>query len=154
MGLALIPDVGQLWWETHQLPWVVLTTVDAPWYVVSTRLTSFPGPLSFLDTNTPDPWATWLPKPTRERNKSLGTSRCFSPKLPKAGKITIVLFALENLSYDNCFHLYALVVRSMFANVVLSVRTFSIYSRSPCLTWIDMKNWMLPFCLLYWKVLS
>ena len=40
------------------LPRVVLTTVDAPWYVASTSLTSLSGtPFSFSDTNTPDPWA-------------------------------------------------------------------------------------------------
>ena len=35
----------------------LLTTIDTPWYVASTSLTSLHGTLSFSDTNTPYPWA-------------------------------------------------------------------------------------------------
>ena len=57
-GLALIPGVGHLWWETHQFchAWFSLLLMLHGMLLLLASLAPL-GYLSFADTNTPDTWA-------------------------------------------------------------------------------------------------
>ena len=103
------------------VPCMVLTTVDAPWYVASTNLTSFSGTLLLLRHQYTRSLATLsyaFSKCTKVKNKSVCTSMCFSFSCYMINTASVVPFPGLNLKLHafDCDHF--LNLRSMvFSNI-------------------------------------
>ena len=108
------------------LPCVVLTTVDAPWYVASTSLASSGTPLLLIHQYTRymgTPSCAYS-KSTKVRNKSLSTSRCFSCSCCMINTASVVPFPGLN---PNCMLLIVISFLSLrsriFSNIFTHVPT-------------------------------
>ena len=104
-------------------PCVVLTTVDAPWYVASTSLTSFSGtPLlrRHRYTRSLGTLSYAFSKYTKVKNKSLCTSRCFSCSCCVLNTASVVAFPGLN---PNCMLLTVISFLSLrftiFSNIFI-----------------------------------